>query len=183
MSTENVKPAEEELNPVVLKVAIVLVIGAFVPLFDSTMVNYEISYFYHNSKAQKECYLMKKLSSGRSAVIQLDSLTKTFGEHHAVVFKIHLIGIIHEGKLIQEIKMAHLEQPLRKHLVLDGRNQNAIRHILSEHGYHFKENSNGSLILSERRATEKAMAAIKGGFICPRPCCDVLHNYLRIADF
>ena len=30
------------------------------------------------------------------------------------------IGIIHEGKLVQEIEMAHLEQSLRKQLVLSG---------------------------------------------------------------
>ena len=65
------------------------------------------------------------------------------------------IGIIHEGKLIQEMKMAHLEQSLRKHLVLSGRDQNAIKHILSEHGYPFEENPDGRLILSESRATEE----------------------------
>ena len=64
------------------------------------------------------------------------------------------IGIIHEGKLIQEIEMAHLEQSLRKHLVLSGRDQNAVERILSEHGYPFEENSDGGLILSESRATE-----------------------------
>lgn len=65
------------------------------------------------------------------------------------------IGIIHEGKLIQEIKMAHLEQSLKKHLVLSGRDQNAIKRTLSEHGYPFEENSDGRLILSESRATEE----------------------------
>lgn len=49
------------------------------------------------------------------------------------------IGIIHEGKLIQEIKMAHLEQSLKKHLVLSGRDQNAIKRTLSEHGYPLKK--------------------------------------------
>lgn len=65
------------------------------------------------------------------------------------------IGMIHEGNLIQEIKMTHLEQSLRKHLILSGRNQNAVKHILSEHGYPFKESSDGRLILSEGRATEE----------------------------
>lgn len=63
------------------------------------------------------------------------------------------IGMIHEGKLIQEIKIAHLEQSLRKRLVLDGRDQNAMKRILSEHGYPFEENADGRLILSENRAT------------------------------
>ena len=49
------------------------------------------------------------------------------------------IGIIHQGRLIQEINMAHLEQSLQKHLVLDGRNKNAMEHILAEHGYNFEK--------------------------------------------
>lgn len=65
------------------------------------------------------------------------------------------IGIIHEGRLIQEIKMAHLEQSLRKHLVLSGRDQSAIKRILSEHGYPFEESPDGRLILSESRTTEE----------------------------
>jgi ABC-2 type transport system ATP-binding protein len=65
------------------------------------------------------------------------------------------IGIIHEGKLIQEIKMVHLEQLLRTHLVLSGRDQNAIKRILSEHEYPFEENAEGRIILSEGHATEE----------------------------
>jgi len=65
------------------------------------------------------------------------------------------IGIIHEGKLIQEIKMAHLEQSLKKHLVLSGRDHNAMKRVLSEHGYHFIENSDGRLILSEDHAIKR----------------------------
>lgn len=64
------------------------------------------------------------------------------------------IGIIHEGKLIQDITMTQLERSLTKQLVLSGRDQNAIKRILSEHGYRFKENSDGRLVLSEGRATE-----------------------------
>jgi hypothetical protein len=42
MSTANVKPTKENLDPVVLRVAFVLVVGALAPLFDSTMVNVAI---------------------------------------------------------------------------------------------------------------------------------------------
>lgn len=42
MNTENVNPAKEKLDPVVLRAAIVLVVGALAPLFDSTMVNVAI---------------------------------------------------------------------------------------------------------------------------------------------
>lgn len=65
------------------------------------------------------------------------------------------IGIIHEGKLIQEIKMAHLEQSLKKYLVLSGRDRNAIKRILSEYGYHFEESSDGCFILTEKHVIEK----------------------------
>lgn len=65
------------------------------------------------------------------------------------------IGIIHDGRLIKEIKMAHLEQSLQKHMVLDGRDKNAMKYILSEHGYSFEENTDGRLLLSDGSATEK----------------------------
>lgn len=42
MNTKNIKPAKERLDPVVLRVAIILVVGALAPLFDSTMVNVAI---------------------------------------------------------------------------------------------------------------------------------------------
>lgn len=65
------------------------------------------------------------------------------------------IGIVHEGRLIQEIKMAHLEQSLQKHMILDGRNKNAMKHILTEHGYNFEENTDGRLLLFDGSVTEK----------------------------
>lgn len=63
------------------------------------------------------------------------------------------IGIIHEGKLVQENKMEHLEKSLQRHLVLDGRDKNAMKQVLTEHGYRFEENADGRLILSEAHAT------------------------------
>ncbi|MCR5753392.1 MAG: ABC transporter ATP-binding protein [Acetatifactor sp.] len=64
------------------------------------------------------------------------------------------IGIIHEGKLIQEIEMTHLEQSLEKHLVLDGQDKDAIGKLLNEHGLHFEQNSEGNFVLKESSATE-----------------------------
>ncbi len=64
------------------------------------------------------------------------------------------IGIIHQGRLIQEINMAHLEQSLQKHLVLDGLNKNAMEYILAEHGYKFEKSTDGPLLLLEGPATE-----------------------------
>jgi EmrB/QacA subfamily drug resistance transporter len=51
MSIENVKPAKEKLDPIVLKVAIILVVGALAPLFDSTMVNVAIHTIAEDMKA------------------------------------------------------------------------------------------------------------------------------------
>ena len=42
MRTEKVKPVQEKLDPVVLRTAVALVVGALAPLFDSTMVNVAI---------------------------------------------------------------------------------------------------------------------------------------------
>jgi ABC-2 type transport system ATP-binding protein len=65
------------------------------------------------------------------------------------------IGIIHEGTLVQESKMAQLEQSLEQRLFLGGRDKTAMKRILAEQGYRFEENADGSLILSESHATEK----------------------------
>ncbi|WMJ89132.1 MDR family MFS transporter [Anaerocolumna sp. MB42-C2] len=51
MSKENLKPAKEKLDPIVLRVAIVLVVGALAPLFDSTMVNVAIHTIADDMKA------------------------------------------------------------------------------------------------------------------------------------
>ena len=51
MDTANVKPAKEKLDPVVVRVAIVLVVGALAPLFDSTMVNVAIHTIAADMKA------------------------------------------------------------------------------------------------------------------------------------
>lgn len=51
MSIENVKPAKEKLDPIVLRVAIILVVGALAPLFDSTMVNVAIHTIAADMKA------------------------------------------------------------------------------------------------------------------------------------
>lgn len=51
MNTARVKPEKEKLDPVVLRVAIVLVVGALAPLFDSTMVNVAIHTIAADMKA------------------------------------------------------------------------------------------------------------------------------------
>lgn len=65
------------------------------------------------------------------------------------------IGIMHKGQLVQDIKMGQLEQSLHKSLILDGRDPRALRHLLTEHGYDFKETADGRLELTGARAIEQ----------------------------
>jgi|GEM_PF-5578154 ABC-type transport system involved in multi-copper enzyme maturation, permease component len=51
--------------------------------------------------------------------------------------------------------MLHLECSLRKYLVLNGCDQNAIKYILLEQGYLFEENAVGQLILQDGCVTEE----------------------------
>lgn len=65
------------------------------------------------------------------------------------------IGIIHNGNLIQNIEMDKLEQSLQKNLVLDGRDKNAIKHVLKAHGYGFEETMDGHIKLMDGHVAEK----------------------------
>lgn len=62
------------------------------------------------------------------------------------------VAIMHKGRLVQNMKMNQLERSLEKKLVVDGRDMDTIRHILSEHGYIFKATEDERLELTEERA-------------------------------
>ncbi|MCM3713426.1 ABC transporter ATP-binding protein [Halalkalibacter oceani] len=62
------------------------------------------------------------------------------------------IGIMHQGQLIQDMKMNQLQQSLEKRLVLNGRDQSTMQRILTEHGYDVKNTADGRLELTEARA-------------------------------
>jgi ABC-2 type transport system ATP-binding protein len=64
------------------------------------------------------------------------------------------IGIIHNGHLIQEIEMSKLEKSLQKNLVIGGRDNNAIKGLLMEHGYEFEETKDGQLKLADDHCVE-----------------------------
>lgn len=51
MSATNVKSSQDKLDPIVLRAAIILVVGALAPLFDSTMVNVAIKTIAADMKA------------------------------------------------------------------------------------------------------------------------------------
>lgn len=64
------------------------------------------------------------------------------------------IGIIHEGRLAQEIDTARLDKLLSKRLLIDGNDRKAIQAKLNGAGYQFQPNDDGIL----ESADEKAIA-------------------------
>ena len=64
------------------------------------------------------------------------------------------IGIIHEGRLIEEIKADKLEQALEKSLLLDGKDRTALKHILAEKGYAFETDPHGYIRLTDERSVQ-----------------------------
>jgi ABC-type multidrug transport system, ATPase component len=65
------------------------------------------------------------------------------------------IGIIHEGKLVQETKREQLEKLLKKQLILGGSDIESMKRILSANGYSFEENLDGLLTLSDDNALQQ----------------------------
>lgn len=59
------------------------------------------------------------------------------------------IGIIHEGRLIEEVTADELERELEKCLLLDGRDREAVKRILSENGRVFETNPQGHIRLTD----------------------------------
>ena len=64
------------------------------------------------------------------------------------------IGIIHEGRLIEEIKADDLEQELEKCLMLDGRDRESIKRILSDNGYKFEVDHHGFIKLTDETSVQ-----------------------------
>ena len=64
------------------------------------------------------------------------------------------IGIIHEGKLIEEIKADKLEQDLEKYLLLDGKDKEAIKNILADNGYKFEIDPQDHIKLADDRSVQ-----------------------------
>ena len=64
------------------------------------------------------------------------------------------IGIIHEGRLIEEIEADRLERELEKCLLLDGKDREAIKHILQDRGYAFESGPQGHIKLTDTRSVQ-----------------------------
>lgn len=64
------------------------------------------------------------------------------------------IGIIHEGRLVQEINTDQLESLLRKRLMVDARDRNAAQALLAGAGYPVGAAKDGLLEITGKKATE-----------------------------
>lgn len=62
------------------------------------------------------------------------------------------MGIIHEGRLMQEVKADQLEHLLRKRLVIDTHDKEAARKTLVNEGYSVKVSSEGFLEIMDKKA-------------------------------
>ena len=64
------------------------------------------------------------------------------------------IGIIHQGKLIHEIKTNDLHTKLHRKLLVNAHDTLKLREVLNQEGYVFDQSNNGCIILQEERAIE-----------------------------
>ncbi|MHB0878147.1 MAG: ABC transporter ATP-binding protein [Anaerolineae bacterium] len=65
------------------------------------------------------------------------------------------IGIIHEGRLIEEVTADELEQRCRRWLLVDGRDRDAVRTALVAAGFSTDGGSSGPLRIDDERATAR----------------------------
>ena len=63
-------------------------------------------------------------------------------------------GIIHQGKLIHEIKTNDLHTKLHRKLLVNAHDQSKLREVLKLEGYEFDQSNNGCIILKEERAID-----------------------------
>lgn len=79
------------------------------------------------------------------------------------------IGIIHQGKLIQEVDRKELEHLRQKRLLLNSRQKTKAKQELIKSGYSVSENKDGKLIIRDKQAIEQpdriASSLVKAG--CP----------------
>jgi len=64
------------------------------------------------------------------------------------------VGIIHEGRLLEEVEADQLERELESFLILDAKDREALRRTLTEGGYEFKIDPQGRARLTDERAVQ-----------------------------
>ncbi len=79
------------------------------------------------------------------------------------------IGIIHEGKLLQEVDTSQLDKLNRKRLLISANDLKAARSVLNQKGYSVSETSEGKLQIKEENAISKPdiIATIMVNAGCP----------------
>jgi ABC-2 type transport system ATP-binding protein len=79
------------------------------------------------------------------------------------------IGIIHEGKLIQELDSLHLEALCKKRLLISANDINRAQAIIARKGYAVERNIENLLEIKDEEAIEKpdAVATIMVNAGCP----------------
>lgn len=149
MGETNVKPVKEKLDPVVVRVALVLVVGALAPLFDSTMMNVAIHTIATDMKAAistvqwvTTAYV---LAMGLTVPVS-GWATKRFGCKRSYIFSMAVfligsvcsmlswnIGSLIAFRVIQGIGAGLLMPVLQTELVLvaGGRNLGRVMSIIS----------------------------------------------------
>jgi ABC-2 type transport system ATP-binding protein len=76
------------------------------------------------------------------------------------------IGIIHEGRLVQEVNANQLKRLINRRLVVDTLNKDKARKMLTREGYHVNLSEEGSLEVTDKKAInhpEKVASILVGG--------------------
>ena len=66
------------------------------------------------------------------------------------------IGIIHNGKLLQELNSNELDSLIKKRLVIQTRNNDAAKKLLVKNGYNPVFTDNGEIELTDEKAIKKS---------------------------
>ena len=90
--------------------------------------------------------LLHELSHGGTTVFLSSHLLSE------VALLVNKLGIIHEGKLIRELRKNELEERLQKKLIIDTKDNTLAEKILNEAGYKVSLNPDGKLETSEENA-------------------------------
>ena len=79
------------------------------------------------------------------------------------------IGIIHEGRLVQEVDTGQLDKLCRKRLLINAKNGEAARAILINNGYNVSETNTGITEVTDERALKNpdVIAALMVNSGCP----------------
>lgn len=91
------------------------------------------------------------------------------------------IGIIHEGRLINELNSREIEEQEQRYLEIDTRDNNVALHILQEAGYPAQQDSNHSIYIEDNRALEHpdSVATLLVESKCPPTRLAVEHSDLE----